>query len=123
MATVLTVDRNGSKHYEGYVDCDRCGGDGIYKWGYMRMSDSGEVIPQFRGTCFKCEGRGKLLRKWIERTPEYQAKLDARRAARHPDTARFLIQDEPDRDALNEKARADAKAWQERVNAALLAEA
>lgn len=76
-ATLIKIDRNGSKHYEGRVSCDRCGGDGVYKWGAMINGR-----PQFIGTCYKCAGAGWLLGKWIERTPEYQAKLDARREAK-----------------------------------------
>ncbi len=34
------------------------------------------------GVCWKCSGSGKVLEKWIERTPEYEAKLVARRLAR-----------------------------------------
>lgn len=121
MANLLKIDKNGSKHYEGYVACDRCGGDGMYKWGAMRMSDSGEVIPQFAGRCYKCEGSGRVLKKWIERTPEYQAKLDAKRKTGKRDQSKYIIQKAPDFEALQEKARAEAKAMQERVNAILAA--
>lgn len=76
-AKLIKIDRNGSKHYEGWTGCDRCGGSGIYTWGAVINGR-----PQYAGTCFKCEGRGKVLDKWIERTPEYQAKLDAKRAAK-----------------------------------------
>ena len=34
-------------------------------------------------TCWKCGGTGKVFGKWIERTPEYEAKLAERRQARH----------------------------------------
>ena len=82
MAKLIKIDRNGSKHYEGYVSCDKCGGDGVYKWGAFRM-ENGVAVPQYAGICWKCDGNGKLLKKWIERTPEYQAKLDAKREAKH----------------------------------------
>ena len=78
MATLIKIDKNGSKHFEGYVECDRCQGRGQYWWGAMINGS-----PQYSGTCFKCDGAGKVLSKWIERTPEYQAKLDAKRAAKH----------------------------------------
>ena len=81
-AKLVRIDKNGSKHFEGYIPCDRCGGDGVYKWGAMISYGGGPAIPQFAGTCFKCGGAGKVLDTWIERTPEYQAKLDARREAR-----------------------------------------
>lgn len=71
MATLIKIDRNGSKHYEGMVPCDRCGGAG------------GADAWKFTGwTCYKCGGTGKVLAKWIERTPEYEAKLAARRQAK-----------------------------------------
>lgn len=77
-ANLIKIDRNGSKHFEGHIKCDRCGGDGIYKWGAMINGR-----PQYIGTCYKCGGAGWVIGKWIERTPEYQAKLDAQREARH----------------------------------------
>ena len=72
---LIKIDKNGSKHYGVYIPCDRCGGSGTYVWGAMINGN-----PQYAGTCYKCEGRGKVYRVQIERTPEYQAKLDARRA-------------------------------------------
>lgn len=71
MATLIKIDKNGSKHYEGLVKCDRCGGQG--SWIGWRATGM---------TCWKCGGTGQMFSKWIERTPEYQAKLDARREAR-----------------------------------------
>ena len=72
MATLIRIDRNGSKYYEGMVTCDRCGGQG------------GSDQWQYTGwTCYKCGGTGWIAGKWIERTPEYEAKLAERRAARH----------------------------------------
>ena len=74
---LVKIDRNGSKHYEGPVTCDRCGGDGVYKWGAVINGR-----PQYVGVCFKCNGVGKVHGKVIVRTPEYQAKLDAKREAK-----------------------------------------
>ena len=72
MATLIKIDRNGSKHYEGFVKCDRCGGQGgSESWKYTGF------------TCYKCNGTGKVWSKWIERTPEYEAKLAERRAKRY----------------------------------------
>ena len=71
MATLVKVDKNGSKHWEGIVACDRCAGQG----GSEAWRDTGF-------TCWKCGGTGKMFAKWIERTPEYEAKLAARRAAK-----------------------------------------
>lgn len=81
-AKLIKIDRNGSKHYEGYVTCDRCSGRGEYWWGYMEYVGNGVTRPQYSGVCFKCGGEGKVWGKWIERTPEYQAKLDAKREAK-----------------------------------------
>lgn len=72
MAHLIKIDKNGSKHWEGLIPCDRCGGQG------------GADAWKFTGyTCYKCGGRGLVESKWIERTPEYQAKLDAMRAKRN----------------------------------------
>lgn len=68
---LIKIDKNGSKHYKGMVTCDRCGGKG------------GSDVWEMTGyTCYKCGGTGMVEATWIERTPEYQAKLDARRAKR-----------------------------------------
>lgn len=72
MATLIKIDRNGSKHFEGMVPCDRCGGKGGSEaWKYTGF------------TCYKCGGTGQMYAKWIERTPEYEAKLAERRAKRY----------------------------------------
>lgn len=79
-AKLIKIDRNGSKHYEGYTTCDRCGGKGYYA---IAMHNGNPVLsPHDGGVCWKCGGSGKMFGKWIERTPEYQAKLDARRKAK-----------------------------------------
>ena len=77
---LIKIDRNGSKHYEGLITCDRCGGRGLYAIG---VHNGQPVITSVDGgICHKCLGKGKVLSKWIERTPEYQAKLDAKREAK-----------------------------------------
>lgn len=80
MATLLKIDRNGSKHYEGMMECDRCQGRGWFAIGVC----NGQLVPSHvdEAVCWKCHGAGKVFGKWIERTPEYQAKLDARREAK-----------------------------------------
>lgn len=79
-ARLIKIDKNGSKHFVGEVTCDRCGGSGIYA---CRV-ENGQIIPHpaYGGVCLKCGGTGKVTAKWIERTAEYQAKLDARRQKR-----------------------------------------
>ena len=87
-ARLIKIDRNGSKHFEGEIVCDRCGGTGVYAW----CVRNGVIIPTIvdDGVCHKCYGTGKVHGKWIERTPEYQAKLDAKRAAkREAEQAKF----------------------------------
>lgn len=79
-ARLVKIDRNGSKHYEGEVVCDRCGGTGYFAIGVLNGSPV--LSPLDGGVCWKCHGTGKVHSKWIERTPEYQAKLDAKREAR-----------------------------------------
>lgn len=71
MATLVKVDRNGTKYWTGMVTCDRCGGaGGADAWAYTGW------------TCYKCGGEGKVPGSWVERTPEYEAKLAERRAKR-----------------------------------------
>lgn len=80
MATLLKIDKNGSKHFQGLITCDRCGGSGLY----AHHIENGQIVPTWvdSGICHKCHGKGKVIGKWIERTPEYQAKLDAKRQAK-----------------------------------------
>lgn len=79
-ARLIKIDRNGSKHFEGEVVCDRCNGRGWFAIGVQ----NGQLLPSRvdNAVCWKCHGAGKVTGKWIERTPEYQAKLDAKREAR-----------------------------------------
>jgi len=102
---LIKIDRNGSKHYEGYVKCDRCGGDGIYKWGAIING-----CPQYAGTCFKCGGEGKVWSKWIERTPEYQAKLDAKREAKHKAQAEEYARRQAEAEAKRKAEQAEREA-------------
>lgn len=80
MATLIRVDKNGTKYFEGEVKCDRCDGVGIYYIGVH----NGRPLPSWvdQGVCFKCGGTGKVHGKWKEYTPEYEAKLEAQRRAR-----------------------------------------
>ena len=81
MATLIRIDRNGTKYYEGMIPCDRCNNsEGIYYTGVC----NGRLVPSYvdQGICWKCRGAGKVLSKWKEYTPEYEAKLEARRKAR-----------------------------------------
>lgn len=104
MAALIRVDRNGTKYYEGYVTCDRCGGNG------------GSDAWKFTGwTCYKCGGEGRVLATWKEYTPEYEAKLTARREKKN---AAFRAQQEAELAKIEaeRKAREEAeKAEQERI--------
>ena len=69
---LIRVDKNGTEYYANYT-CPRCGGaGGSDKW-------------QFTGwTCYECGGSGISARPQIYKkyTPEYEAKLNERRAKR-----------------------------------------
>lgn len=80
--TYVRTDHNGTKYYIETVKCDRCGGDGVYKWGAMISYFGAPAQPQFAGTCFKCGGSGVVEVETKEYTPEYRAKLDAANAKR-----------------------------------------
>lgn len=68
---LIRTDRNGTRYYEGMVTCPRCGGAGGAEcWKYTGW------------TCYKCGGSGKVADAWCERTPEYEAKLEAKRIAK-----------------------------------------
>ena len=105
-AKLIKIDRNGSKHFEGLTTCDRCGGTGYYAIG---VNNGAPVLsPRDAGVCWKCHGKGVVMAKWIERTPEYQAKLDARRQARHEAAAAKREAEEAERKA-QEKAEKEAR--------------
>ncbi len=75
MATTITlikVDKNGTKYWH-QAGCLKCGGTG-YIPGYEYVQG---------GICFQCDGSGEGKgRTWKEYTPEYEAKLEARRIAK-----------------------------------------
>ena len=114
-AKLIKIDRNGSKHYEGKVQCDRCGGHGYYA---IAVCNGQPVLsPLDAGVCWKCGGNGWVIDKWIERTPEYQAKLDARkqakREAQHLRTKLEVAKihaERAERKAIEEAARAERAA-------------
>lgn len=68
---LVKVDKNGTKHWEGDMVCPRCGGAGGSKnWEYTGW------------TCYQCGGTGTVWGKWVERTPEQEAKLAKQREKR-----------------------------------------
>lgn len=120
MAKLIKIDRNGSKHYEGMVTCDRCQGRGWFATGTC----NGQLVPARpdNAVCYKCNGEGKVYGKWIERTPEYQAKLDARRAEKYAKIAAEQAAAEAERKAAEEKRRAEAEARKAAEEARIKAE-
>lgn len=117
MAKLIKIDKNGSKHYEGLVTCDRCGGAGYYALG----THNGRPVlsPYDGGMCWKCHGKGKVMGKWIERTPEYQAKLDAKREAKWQAIKaeqERIAKEREEREAAEEKARAEAEAARKAIS-------
>lgn len=117
MATLIRVDRNGTKYYEGLIECDRCGGEGIYYIGVH----NGKPLPSWvdNGVCFKCGGRGKVEGKWKEYTPEYEAKLAARRKAKaekwEREHAEEIAKAEAERKAKEEAKRIAREAEEQRI--------
>lgn len=106
MAELIRTDRNGTKYYEGAVECDRCNGKGIYYIGVC----NGQLVPSHvdQGVCFKCGGSGKVQGKWKEYTPEYAEKLEARRRAKAEAQAKAYAEEQAQREA-ERKAKEEAE--------------
>lgn len=117
MATLIRVDRNGTKYYEGMIPCDRCDGKGIYYTGVC----NGQLVPSWvdNGVCFKCGGVGKVHSKWKEYTPEYEEKLMARRRAKAEkyaqEHAEEIARAEAERKAKEEDERIAREAEEQRI--------
>lgn len=113
--TLIRVDKNGTQYYEGFEPCDRCNGEGIFFIGVC----NGQPVPSHvdQGICFKCGGSKVQRAKWKIYTPEYEAKLEERRAKRR---AKW---EEEHREELERQAReqeereAQRKAEEERLRA------
>lgn len=80
MANLIKIDKNGTKYWEGFTECPRCSGVGIYYIGTVNGRPQPSWVDE--GICFQCGGSGKVIGKWKEYTPEYEAKLEAQRAKR-----------------------------------------
>lgn len=115
MAELLKIDRNGSKHWRGERQCDRCGGHGYYAVGVH----NGELVLAYPddGICYKCGGRGKVIETWIERTPEYKAKLDAKREAKRAKEQAERAAEQAKLEAERKAREAERKAEEERIRA------
>ena len=108
MSKLIRIDRNGTKYFEGMVTCDRCGGaGGADAWAYTGW------------TCYKCGGTGKVFDKWKEYTPEYEAKLNARRQAKaeqyEREHAEEIAKVEAERKAKEEADRIAREAEEKRI--------
>lgn len=112
MATLIKIDRNGTKYYADDT-CLRCGGVGARdEWFYTGS------------TCYECGGTGhSRMRTWKEYTPEYEAKLEARRLLKIAKAAGFDTIEEWKDDKLRkeeqerierERKEAEKKAAEER---------
>lgn len=117
MATLIKIDRNGSKHWKGLVTCDRCDGRGWYAVGVH----NDHLVPSSvdDAVCYKCHGKGKVMSTWIERTPEYQAKLDAKREAKWvaiKAEQERIAKEREEREAAEEKAMAEAEAARKAIS-------
>lgn len=111
-ARLIKIDRNGSKHFEGEITCSRCGGSGVIIFAVI----NGVPVPTTvdGGVCWKCGGTGKVHGKWIERTPEYQAKLDAKRQAKWEAEQAKIEAERAEREA---KEKAEREAEEARIKA------
>lgn len=119
-ANLIKIDRNGSKHYEGDIVCDRCNGKGYYAIG---VCNNQPVLSHLdSGICWKCHGKGVVHGKWIERTPEYQAKLDAKRQAKIAAEQAKQATLEAERKALQAEREAKERAEKEAEEARIRAE-
>ena len=74
---LVKTDKNGSKYYEGLSTCPKCNGAGLI----VHHMENGQPSWNWTdgGVCWKCSGEGKVFRKIIIRTPEYEAVLAERR--------------------------------------------
>lgn len=107
MKTLVKTDRNGTKYYEETCRCWKCNGTGIYSWG---------INLCYSGVCFACEGRGEIVEKTKEYTPEHEAKLIAQRLKRQEqrraefeaeNAKRIAEQEERERKIAEEKAKSE----------------
>ena len=64
MATLIKIDKNGTKYFLE-TKCPKCGGSG-------KISYYGHI---YNGICFKCNGSGRFETTYKEYTPEYAEKL------------------------------------------------
>lgn len=100
----LKTDRNGTKYYHDW-NCPRCGGEGAAEmWKYTEY------------TCWSCGGTGKRRSPKTVKvyTPEYEAKLNARRAEKwnreHADEIAKAEAERAEREAAEAQRKAEEEA-------------
>jgi len=96
---LIKVDRNGTKYFVDYT-CPRCGGAGARdEWIY-----TGSI-------CYECGGSGRTPNPhtYKEYTPEYAAKLDARRELREAKKLGFASVEAMKEARAREAARREAE--------------
>jgi len=104
---LISIDKYGTRSYRVQVTCDRCGGDGVYKWGGMISDLGGRPRPRFAGTCFKCGGAGVIDAIEKEYTPERRAQLDKQNEKRAAKTAEKRAAELAEQDRINEARRVE----------------
>jgi len=111
MEKYIKTDRNGTKYYEVTEPCWKCNGKGIIP----------EYAGIYGGECFECGGSGHLHHIKKVYTPEYEAKLEARREKRRAkyeaENAERLAKEKAEREAKEAEAKAKAEAIEAEKNA------
>lgn len=103
-ATIISVDEVTKKAIIE-SQCDRCGGSGQYMWGAM-INNS----PQFMGTCFKCNGVGRIRKRVKAYTPE---ELEKYLATQERAKERKIQKRNAEAAALQEQSEDNKKAYLE----------
>ena len=119
---LIKTDKNGTKYFNERIICDRCGGDGIYKWGAMISYGGAAPVPQYSGVCFKCNGAGRVWAVTKEYTPEYRAKLDEANEKRKAKQKAKWEAERAEREAEQKRIEAERAAERARREAERLAE-
>lgn len=105
---LIKTDRNGTKYWKRAIPCDRCGGHGYYAIGVH----NGQPVlsPHDGGMCWKCMGHGKVIGTVKEYTPEYAAKLEAKRAAKQAKFEEERKQREAEMELERQRRKAEEEA-------------
>lgn len=115
-AELVEVFKNGNIKIRRRMECDRCNsGKGIY---YTHVCN-GRPVPSIvdNGICFKCLGAGYVIGTEILRTPENQAKLDAKHQKKALEWARKCKEAEEARKAEEAREEQERLAEEARIKA------